>query len=1015
MTTAKTANALYSSGKYREALEQYRDLSQRFDGSLFEANIALCEKRIGEKPGIPLRKRSIVFATDHTFIPHRAGGRESSINDLAEMFVRRGWIVYVVCIRPAKLSEERDHPLFSYQVVEVNDLFIEICGLAAYLNAERVVASVDGRNIGKFLTSFPVGSCLFVRDNQGLSALEAEDRINYSYVANSSFTARQVEEVLGQKVEVFPPFINLDTYRVSSPGEFVAFINPIEKKGLNVALEIAKALPTVRFLFCEGWPLPHEKWVELERVCGQLGNVTLQRHTTDMSQVYSLSKILIVPSQCDEAWGRVVTEAQASGIPAVVNGIGGLRESCGVGGVVMPLEASPQEWAEVIAGIMTDPVRYRELSEMAIRQSERYAQIVSDYGQRFESAISSKTLINIPQRAHAVTFSSALDAWLSGHIKSDEAYNALRFTTRSHSLACNQRHSDFFRLLVACRVYRLAIKVYEENKSDFEIDGDLALALAISYSAIGRHQEAIGCWARLRLSKSGRLTAFQTKTLANSLFAIGRYKAALSTYTDLFACSDKTEFAKSLEAFVESAIRTSNREALNLCEEFLSSSAVVSESKSRLLRTQIKTALGEFKSAFQRIIEGGISSNAGSLEEYSHAIYLALQCGDLVEALNLSRSAQVRFPSNFKGFYSPVQKFASERPTELIPGGHAQAHEHKIVCSWPGMLHGNRFMDELREQFEGVGIGFLPIRMPSDGVVGGAEALLIQWPDVIKWRNGGADKESMKKLMIKEVAAVKAWRNSGVRVVWLVHNLMPHDLLEDELDIWKLFFDLLGDQVSCFVSMSQAAEGIIRREIPSLRDKPYRHFYHPPYRVDSFSLSELHKGRADFGIPKGADLIAILGSIKGYKGVERVVESFARNRRANSVLLVAGKIQDPSARAFLEHARENDSRIIIIDRFLDEAELDLLASCSNKLIVPNRVYLNSGALIYAMSVNKPTLALRHPFAEELKGVIECPDLLTLVDDFSDPAAVEFMCSEFGFGLKANAGLPASRAVAAIIG
>jgi glycosyltransferase involved in cell wall biosynthesis len=81
---------------------------------------------------------------------------------------------------------------------------------------------------------------------------------------------------------------------------------------------------------------------------------------------------LLVPSQWeDETWGRVVTEAQFSGIPVVTSDRGGLPESVGPGGIVLPYDAPATAWAEVLTALWSDEARYAPLSQAALDHAAR--------------------------------------------------------------------------------------------------------------------------------------------------------------------------------------------------------------------------------------------------------------------------------------------------------------------------------------------------------------------------------------------------------------------------------------------------------------------------------------------------------------------------------------------------------------------------------------------------------------------------------------------------------------------
>src|ERR1044071_1321273 len=94
-------------------------------------------------------------------------------------------------------------------------------------------------------------------------------------------------------------------------------ITPVVKKGVDLAVEVARLLPHRRFLFVETWPLSSAARRELVSRLARVPNVTLRRSTPDMRSVYAGTALLLAPSQWEEAFGRVLLEAQLNGIPVV--------------------------------------------------------------------------------------------------------------------------------------------------------------------------------------------------------------------------------------------------------------------------------------------------------------------------------------------------------------------------------------------------------------------------------------------------------------------------------------------------------------------------------------------------------------------------------------------------------------------------------------------------------------------------------------------------------------------------
>ena len=104
---------------------------------------------------------------------------------------------------------------------------------------------------------------------------------------------------------------------------------------------------------------------------GPLANVEFRRASADMRPVYRRTALLLVPSQVEEAFGRVVVEAQASGIPCLVRETGGLPEAVGAGGRLLPQSAEAAEWADAIEAILSDPALSSSLSAAAAANAMR--------------------------------------------------------------------------------------------------------------------------------------------------------------------------------------------------------------------------------------------------------------------------------------------------------------------------------------------------------------------------------------------------------------------------------------------------------------------------------------------------------------------------------------------------------------------------------------------------------------------------------------------------------------------
>jgi glycosyltransferase involved in cell wall biosynthesis len=87
--------------------------------------------------------------------------------------------------------------------------------------------------------------------------------------------------------------------------------------------------------------------------------------------VYGRTKILLVPSLWEEAYGRVATEAQLSGIPVITSNRGGLPEAVGTGGITLDPEGPLEAWVVATRKLWEEESYYAEMSRSATTYATR--------------------------------------------------------------------------------------------------------------------------------------------------------------------------------------------------------------------------------------------------------------------------------------------------------------------------------------------------------------------------------------------------------------------------------------------------------------------------------------------------------------------------------------------------------------------------------------------------------------------------------------------------------------------
>ncbi len=107
-------------------------------------------------------------------------------------------------------------------------------------------------------------------------------------------------------------------------------VNPTAVKGVDFTLELAKRLPHEKFALLGNWS------TEMPQTLPP--NVRTLERRSSIQEVLCGAKGLLVPSRWQEAFGRVPLEAMAAGVPVIASPQGGLPESVGQGGLLLPLD-----------------------------------------------------------------------------------------------------------------------------------------------------------------------------------------------------------------------------------------------------------------------------------------------------------------------------------------------------------------------------------------------------------------------------------------------------------------------------------------------------------------------------------------------------------------------------------------------------------------------------------------------------------------------------------------------------
>jgi len=135
-------------------------------------------------------------------------------------------------------------------------------------------------------------------------------------IANSEFMARKCMEKFDVEAIVQYPEIDVSKFSIVVPSmEFIGMMGTSKSKGIDVFIELARRFPRERFLLAGK---------DLQR--GLPPNIEFIGWA-EPREFFARLKMLIVPSQWEEPFGRVAIEGMACGVPVLASAVGGLPET----------------------------------------------------------------------------------------------------------------------------------------------------------------------------------------------------------------------------------------------------------------------------------------------------------------------------------------------------------------------------------------------------------------------------------------------------------------------------------------------------------------------------------------------------------------------------------------------------------------------------------------------------------------------------------------------------------------
>lgn len=319
------------------------------------------------------------------------------------------------------------------------------------------------------------------------------------------------------------------------------------------------------------------------------------------------------------------------------------------------------------------------------------------------------------------------------------------------------------------------------------------------------------------------------------------------------------------------------------------------------------------------------------------------------------------------------------------------------VVAWPAFINKERnpynflLYSSIRELSVNVIEAKYFFRKPTDRF----DILHIHWPENALSR---PPLDLIKKLSILYGLLFIA-KTKRAKVVWTVHNLRPHERRYPWLE--PVFYRTLVRFIDGVIFLSKASMNLISKDeyMKMLLKKPFAVIPHGHYRdVYPNAVNKL-AARQKLGLGEEKVLLFI-GQLRPYKGVDKLIVSFKQLPGSGLRLIVAGK---PISRQYLEqleHLIGNDPRILLIPRFINDAEIPILFGAADLVVLPYTSILNSGSAILALSFSRPLLAPNEGSFPELAEEVG-PGWVHLYDPPLTSEKLNLAIEQIKKGQKAN--------------
>lgn len=187
------------------------------------------------------------------------------------------------------------------------------------------------------------------------------------------------------------------------------------------------------------------------------------------------------------------------------------------------------------------------------------------------------------------------------------------------------------------------------------------------------------------------------------------------------------------------------------------------------------------------------------------------------------------------------------------------------------------------------------------------------------------------------------------RLVWTVHNIIPHKKKFIN-DIWVIkFLSKLSDSkiVHSKITLKEMKKMFIDTHSSYI-------IPHGNYTGEYPNNLDKKDARKKLDIKKDSFVFCFFGRIEIYKGIIELLNNFLCLKNKNSVLIIAGKCEDSDLKKRILDFKGYNNIILHLD-FIPDDMVQIFFNAADILVHPFRTITTSGSVILALSFGKPII------------------------------------------------------------